>query len=282
MIESQKSEKIKRCKCNSSKCNINKGVYITEKQENSQEDKRKQHKYRCCRLCSLKYMRESETKNTGEIKESECKEESYKKMETKSKDKKKSKSKLSEQKGSIVQDLSKKGIISKNLWNYSTRITKPVTYKTEELPIKKQNAKRIQSTTKLPTARCTTIKKENLTKPKAETVEKKALTKVRSKTKEEIKEASKNTEKCTPEPIYISYSLKGFIKLKSRRDIVVCDKYYDECIDTSDEMCCECSCCENKGIKYENECGCCEQIKKFNSKMNGVEEKEHLVFYLLF
>ncbi|UKK02887.2 hypothetical protein MACK_002985 [Theileria orientalis] len=255
MIESENIENfLKRCKCNSSKCYINKGLFITEIIEDNQGERKKLHKFRCCKLCNLKYMRECERKNTVEIKESSVKSESKTKMETKSKDSKKSKSTSSEKKGSIVQDLKKNGIISKDLWNYSTKVTKADTNKTQYLPIKKQTEKKISTTLKIPSTRCTTIKKESVSKEKGEPVAKKVSTKEKSKSKEVKEVSAKKKDKKLKEPIYISYSLNGFIKIKSTKDIVVFDKYYQESGETRDNLCCECPCCETEQIQDDNQC----------------------------
>ncbi|UKJ89895.1 hypothetical protein MACJ_003149 [Theileria orientalis] len=210
-------------------------------------------------------MRECGSKNTVEKNESSIIKANKNKMETKSKDSKKSKITSSEKKGSIVQDLKNSGVISKDLWNYSTKITKVDTNKTEEPTITKQKYKNITSKLNLPTKSCTSIKKESVTKKKVEPQEKKISTKEKSKNKEQIKESPIKNDKKIKEPIYISYSLNGFIKLKSTRDIVICDKYYQESIETTDDFCCECQCCRNEEIQDENQCGC------FPSNMKGVE-----------
>ncbi|EAN32054.1 hypothetical protein TpMuguga_04g00701 [Theileria parva strain Muguga] len=188
------------------------------------------------------------------------------KSEPKPKETKGAKQSTGESKKKLEQD--KNNIILKKPWNSSIKIDNMD--KQEETSIKKKTAKKGNSSTKEKESK---LNRVNSIKIKSDKGQNNSTNKGKTATTKENGGNSRNFED-ENEDIYVSYSLKGYLKIKSNNKVEICDRYYTRCSEKCDGSKYVCIMDESDECEEETWCNCCEDCGRVDDDYY-IEQNEY-------
>uniref|UniRef100_A0A3B0NA02 Uncharacterized protein n=1 Tax=Theileria annulata TaxID=5874 RepID=A0A3B0NA02_THEAN len=245
-----KQNKTHLCYCNSDKCLLNRGLcFRSDVCENGL------HKQRCCRPCMVNIA--NGRLNGGALNKNM---DTKNKLIEKTKETEGAKPNTSESKKKL-EDY-KNNIIAKKPWVTPIKIVSMD--KPEESSTKKKQTKRVNSSVK---EKGNKLKLDSSVKTKTDKSSKSGTNKVKKETRKENEENPKNNE-VDNENIYVSYSLKGYLRIKSKNKVEICDKYYTRSREICDVSNCVCTNDESDITVEETSCNCWEDC--------GILEDEYL------